>query len=520
MTTTPQFSNTTDRNETGFSCELDGGSIVCEATSATINHMYKNFTNKKGTEYSGNVILGFDNLEVTNELLKDCTNWDGVGEGFCSSFASRFKLMSCHFVQKFWIHFNKLGQVSGFQQPCAQCKYCNYEINTVIGKCVAHFKICSRVSITILQGYFGPNFQPNSNQHNNSCLPIEQNTVITTKHLQNSSINNFVDRISLVEQAKAELLFAQTIYQCKLFLSLPELEPIKALFKKLHPLDNIINSADYICLVSDGCNQLAIELTITLLSRNQAVNIDEDIKNIVQDNGFWEEVGDLFRILNQLVIGISIFESDTPCLSGVLDWYYDQLESSVEDHIKDILEKRWKSIYHPIMEVAHLLDPSFHGCCLTSNSMHKISQFIQKFYSNDAMIIWTQLLHYREKSGIFANQLAWKTVGKVVPITWCSGNFIDSAPELTQMAKCVLSIPTSSAASERNWPAFAYIYDKKQNQLTLDCVLKLSEELDKNLLDGDIEFIENENEESEYSNSSSSENEKRNQESDDLYDSD
>nr|CAG8509381.1 15163_t:CDS:2 [Entrophospora candida] len=84
----------------GFSCELDGGSIVCEAPSATINHMYKKFTNKKGTEYSGNVILGFDNLEVTNELLKDCTNWDGAGEGFFSSFASRFKLMSCHFVQK------------------------------------------------------------------------------------------------------------------------------------------------------------------------------------------------------------------------------------------------------------------------------------------------------------------------------------------------------------------------------------------------------------------------------------
>ncbi|CAJ0831037.1 9955_t:CDS:2, partial [Entrophospora sp. SA101] len=471
--------------------------------------MYKNFTNKKGTEYSGNVILGFDNLEVTNELLKDCTNWDGVANfdritptevwekaGILKKYNGKdlFGISHTNVVNEFQKYQQQqlaATTLSGFQQPCAQCKYCNYEINTVIGKCVAHFKICSRVSITILQGYFGPNFQPNSNQHNNSCLPIEQNTVITTKHLQNSSINNFVDRISLVEQAKAELLFAQTIYQCKLFLSLPELEPIKALFKKLHPLDNIINSADYICLVSDGCqyfsahqtgeirqtgenitedientilqidysklsavitdnassmkkawklvairypnvvfigcvahslnlligdimnfswadttmknskrivnNQLAIELTITLLSRNQAVNIDEDIKNIVQDNGFWEEVGDLFRILNQLVIGISIFESDTPCLSGVLDWYYDQLESSVEDHIKDILEKRWKSIYHPIME---------------------------------------------------------------------------------------------------------------------------SEELDKNLLDGDIEFIENENEESEYSNSSSSENEKRNQESDDLYDSD
>lgn len=108
----------------GFSCEVDGESIVCETPSAAINHMYKKFTNKKGTEYSGNVILGFDNLEVTNELLKDvdfqpfmvtleninifvfaiglewCTIWDGVGEGFCSSLTSRFKLSSCHFVQK------------------------------------------------------------------------------------------------------------------------------------------------------------------------------------------------------------------------------------------------------------------------------------------------------------------------------------------------------------------------------------------------------------------------------------
>ncbi|CAJ0750014.1 5225_t:CDS:2, partial [Entrophospora sp. SA101] len=63
-------------------------------------------------------------LEVTNELLKDVdfqpfmvtleninififaigsgwnANWDGVGEGFCSSFTSRFKSESCHFVQK------------------------------------------------------------------------------------------------------------------------------------------------------------------------------------------------------------------------------------------------------------------------------------------------------------------------------------------------------------------------------------------------------------------------------------
>ena len=97
-------------------------------------------------------------------------------------------------------------------------QYCNNEMNAAIGKCVVYFRICSRISITALQGYFGSNFQPNAKQRNNSRLPIEQNNIITTRHSQNLSINNFVDRISLVEQAEAELLFAQAIYQCGLFL--------------------------------------------------------------------------------------------------------------------------------------------------------------------------------------------------------------------------------------------------------------------------------------------------------------
>ncbi|CAB4385785.1 unnamed protein product [Rhizophagus irregularis] len=123
-------------------------------------------------------------------------------------------------------------------------------------------------------------------------------------------------------------------------------------------------------------NQLAIELTITELSRNQTVRIDDDIKSIVLDDGFWKDVDNLLKVFNEFVIGISIFESDTPCLSKVVDWYYNQLESSVGNNIKNIIEKRWKSTYHPVMEVAHLLDPSFYRHHLTSYSMNIISQFI------------------------------------------------------------------------------------------------------------------------------------------------
>uniref|UniRef100_U9TDT1 HAT C-terminal dimerisation domain-containing protein n=1 Tax=Rhizophagus irregularis (strain DAOM 181602 / DAOM 197198 / MUCL 43194) TaxID=747089 RepID=U9TDT1_RHIID len=188
---------------------------------------------------------------------------------------------------------------------------------------------------------------------------------------------------------------------------------------------------------------LAIELTITELSRNQTIRIDDDVKSIVLNDEFWKDVDNLLKVLNELVIGISIFESDTPCLSKVVDWYYNQLESSGG----------------------------------------------------------------KEKNGVFVNKLAWETAGKVDPITWWCGNFSYSAPELTQVAKKVLSIPTSSAASERNWSAFAYIHDKKRNWLRADCVLKLVYIFNRENIDGrSIDEIQtpDENVESDYEDECSS----------------
>jgi len=48
-----------------------------------------------------------------------------------------------------------------------------------------------------------------------------------------------------------------------------------------------------------------------------------------------------------------------------------------------------------------------------------------------------------------------------------------AAPQITKLAVRILAIPTSSAASERNWSTFSYIHDKKRNRLTDDRVLKL-----------------------------------------------
>lgn len=135
--------------------------------------------------------------------------------------------------------------------------------------------------------------------------------------------------------------------------------------------------------------------------------------------------------------------------------------------------KRWDKLYDPIMVVAHFLNPQFIEDDLPKDGMNHISNFIMKYYPNDSKKIWSQLLHYKQHNSLFDNPLAWATIDETDLITWWKGNFSLVAPELTNLAIRILSIPTSSAASERNWSAFSYIHDKKRNRLTSDMVFKL-----------------------------------------------
>jgi len=90
-----------------------------------------------------------------------------------------------------------------------------------------------------------------------------------------------------------------------------------------------------------------------------------------------------------------------------------------------------------------------------------IEEFIRHYCSHNSTMIWKQLTYHQTYSGIFDMLSAWNTVDKVNLINWWKGNFALAAPQLTKFAVRILTIPSSSAASERNWSAFSYIHDKK-----------------------------------------------------------
>jgi len=193
-----------------------------------------------------------------------------------------------------WLHFEKLGRVIGFQQNRVKCKYCNYELCEIATRCEAHFKKCKDVPTHVLQSFLGFGINDNNDSNSSSSSsssslssstssPLSSSSASTSlslsssMYLKNQSLNYFVDKISKKEQDELEILFAKSIYQCGLFLSLSELTPIKNLWAKARPsfklpgrkklsttlldnvyeetkqeVDKLIEEAEYYSLVSDG----------------------------------------------------------------------------------------------------------------------------------------------------------------------------------------------------------------------------------------------------------------------------
>ena len=96
-----------------------------------------------------------------------------------------------------------------------------------------------------------------------------------------------------------------------------------------------------------------------------------------------------------MVYIIFIFKLFNNITNLLLNFILEYILSSVGNEIKNILKIRWKKIYHPVMSVAHLLDPKFCGKTLSTNSMTIIEQFIWKYYLHNATIIWEQLTNYQ-----------------------------------------------------------------------------------------------------------------------------
>ena len=98
--------------------------------------------------------------------------------------------------------------------------------------------------------------------------------------------------------------------------------------------------------------------------------------------------------------------------------------------------------------------------------------FLKEKFPENFQDLWTQALQYKAKTGIFADQNLWEDAELVDGITWWQSHG-DGANYLQKLATSVLSIPSSSAASERCWSVMGNIHSDARNRLTDERVEKL-----------------------------------------------
>ncbi|CAG8714020.1 24877_t:CDS:2 [Gigaspora rosea] len=286
-----------------------------------------------------------------------------------------------------WVHFTQLGHVAGYKQKKRKCNYCQQQINDALRAARTHFRNCNVASLDQKKIYFGNSYE----EEDNNDISVESESALVassssptslvpstlsnenalTRNTSRSRITNYItlDHISKEEQRLLKLEFARSTFQCGLFLSLPEMEPIKKLWKQARPafklpnrkkllttlldsiydetkknIETLIKNDKNLCLVSDGLNllvdskghikappisfnQLALKLTITELAHDNHIVLPNTIRDTINNENFWEDVESLLIILDKLVAGIAIFESDTPKLALFYNWYHEQLES-------------------------------------------------------------------------------------------------------------------------------------------------------------------------------------------------
>ena len=78
---------------------------------------------------------------------------------------------------------------------------------------------------------------------------------------------------------------------------------------------------------------------------------------------------------------------------------------------------------------------------------------------------------FRAKDSAFSSPLSLSTKTKVCASVWWKGNFPKCS--LTPLATAILSLPTSAAATERNWSVRGAIHTKSRNRLKTDRTTKL-----------------------------------------------
>jgi hypothetical protein len=214
-------------------------------------------------------------------------------------------------------------------------------------------------------------------------------------------------------------------------------------------------------------------------------------KTILADSSFWMKARSVLRLVQPVVKALGAVEKDGCCLSMVYHYFRemrfhrvfcapnDDVEQVVLSNIKAILQKRWKSIKRESVLAAFLLDPSKSPDDFDGNDLDSAVTACVELVSRVGLSPGVTEVNFRDAIMKFIrakdrwSQEQWEQASSYTPLDWWRLKSADVVV-LRAFAERVLSIPTSSAASERSWSVHSFIHNKRRNRLKPARVEKLA----------------------------------------------
>lgn len=204
--------------------------------------------------------------------------------------------------------------------------------------------------------------------------------------------------------------------------------------------------------------------------------------NILDDDVFWVKVEKFLSLLKPIEKWIKILQSNQSRISEVTEAFHEikkhfavevptsPLLANEEGKALKIVEERERMCLRPIHFAANILDPTFKAQNLSNSNCNQGLEYIYKLASHiddvDVSEIFKNIAEYRSGSGFFSLEFVKISMQnkKISALDFWKGICTDFP--LRKVAEAILTMPPTSAATERSFSAQGFIHTKKRNRLT------------------------------------------------------
>lgn len=217
--------------------------------------------------------------------------------------------------------------------------------------------------------------------------------------------------------------------------------------------------------------------------RESAKKLDFSIHDILLDGSFWDNVDEVITILSPVINLLFHLESDRPYLYKVHQGFSALLENVAHSNRTDLEKKtivtlineRFGFCYRRVMILSASMDPNVPVRIPRRNlieiCLRSVRQLCGEAFSRKVI---PQLTDYLLRQHYFAHGSRIWSNPITNPLMWWKVTAeCEQTKELCVLAMRLLSIPATSASSERNWWRFSLIHSKGRAALSNETAMKL-----------------------------------------------